>query len=258
MQNFLGALGFLTILPVDKLAREQKSLARSAACFPLVGLVLGFIIAGADYGLRHAFSDNIILPSALVITLLVILTGALHFEGFVDSCDGLFGGHTKERRLEIMRDKRVGAYAVAGGVLLLILKFAAIASLATDSTRFWVLVLFPVISRYGMSLALGLFPYVREQGLGTAFRGTGAVQVAIAALLCAIFTVIFGSTGGIILFAAGTIFVLLTGAGIQRLIGGLTGDTYGAINELTEIVLLIIAVAILPHITILPCWQEYF
>jgi len=258
LQSFLGALGFLTVLPVGKRALEQKSLAGSAAYFPLVGLLLGFALAGADYGLRLAFSDNLILPSALVITLLVILTGALHFEGFVDSCDGLLGGHSQERRLEIMRDKRVGAYAVAGGILLLILKFAAIASLTADSTRFWILVLFPVLSRCGMSLALGLFPYVRAQGLGSAFRGMGAIQVITAMLISTIAAVLFGSTGGLILFASGTLFVVLLSLGIQRLIGGLTGDTYGAINELTEVIILVIGAAMVSHISILPCWQEYF
>ena len=258
MTGFLAALGFLTTLPVGKRALQQKSLADSAAYFPLVGLVLGFALAGADYGLRLAFPDNLILPSALVVTLLMVLTGALHFEGFVDSCDGLLGGHNPERRLEIMRDKRVGAYAVAGGVLLLILKFAAITSLPADTTRFWVLVIFPILSRSGMSLALGFFPYARQQGLGTAFLGIGFVHVLLALLTAAIASIAFGSTGGVILLVSGMIFVCLLGSGIKRLIGGLTGDTYGAINELTEAFLLIIAVVMLPHIAVLPSWQEYF
>ncbi len=256
MTGFLAALGFLTTLPVGKRALEQKSLAGSAAYFPLVGLVLGLVLAGADYGLRIAFDGNLILPSALTVTLLMLLTGALHFEGFVDACDGLFGGHNRERRLEIMRDKRVGAYAVAGGVLLLILKFAAIASLPDNTSRFCVIAAFPVFSRWGMSLALGVFPYARQQGLGTAFRGTNMGQVVAAGIIGIIAALVIGSIGGIILFAAGTLLAWLMGLLISRLLGGLTGDTYGAINEFTEAILLIIAVALINHVAVLPLWQE--
>ena len=190
--SFLSALGFLTILPVGKRAREHTSLARTAAYFPLVGLVLGLVLALADCGLRHVFPN--LLASALLLVLLVFLVGALHFEGFIDACDGLFGGHTRERRLEIMHDKRAGAYAVAGGVLLLLVQWAAIASLAGPSRR-WVLLLFPALSRWGMALALGLFPYAREQGLGAAFRGTGPAQMAVAGATALLAAVLLGGGG---------------------------------------------------------------
>ena len=114
--SFLAALGFLTGIPVGRRAMEPDRLRRSSMFFPLVGLIIGLLLAGIDYGLGLVLPD--ILTSAIVVTLLVLLTGGLHFEGFVDCCDGLFGGHTRERRLEIMRDKSVGAYAVAGGALL--------------------------------------------------------------------------------------------------------------------------------------------
>ena len=256
MTGFLAAFGFLTTLPVGKRALEQKSLAGSAAYFPLVGLVLGLALAGADYGLRIAFDGSLILPSALTITLLMLLTGALHFEGFVDACDGLFGGHSRERRLEIMRDKRVGAYAVAGGVLLLILKFAAIASLPDNTSRFCVIAVFPILSRWGMSLLLGVFPYVRQQGLGTAFRGTNIVQVVAAGIIGIIAALVIGSIGGIILFAVATSLAWLMGFIISRLLGGLTGDIYGAINEFIEAILLIVSIVLINHIAVLPLWQE--
>lgn len=253
--DFLAALGFLTRIPVGKRAMEGKSLAGSAMYFPLVGLVLGFIIAGVDYGLRMALPN--MLTSAMDVLLLVLLTGALHFEGFVDSCDGLFGGHTRERRLEIMRMKNVGAYAVAGGALLLILKFAAIVSLPYGWSHFWALALFPMMSRWGMTLALSVFPYARTEGMGTAFRGVKTTHVLVAGTVAFIIAGIFGSLAGIILFALVTVIAILMGMAVTKLLGGLTGDIYGAINELCEVILLITAVGIIPisSITLLPIWQ---
>lgn len=249
--SFLAALGFLTILPVGRRVLEQRSLAGTVAFFPLVGLVLGIILAVADYVLRLLFPG--ILASALLLGLLVVLTGALHFEGFVDACDGLLGDKSRERRLEIMRQKQVGAYAVAGGVLLLLVKWAALASLA-GSERPWVLVLFPILSRWGMALVLGVFPYAREQGLGTAFRGAGRIQVGIAGVIALVAAGLLGGAG-ILLFAVATGLCLLLGLGMSRILGGLTGDTYGAVNEVCEAAVLVVAVAVSPVLTASPFWQ---
>lgn len=252
--SFMAALGFLTIAPVGKKALDNELLARAVAFFPLVGLILGATLAGADYVLRLGLSD--FLASTLVVALLVMLTGALHFEGFVDSCDGLFGGHSPERRLDIMRFKDVGAYAVAGGVLLLLVKVSAIAAI-TGPSRIWVLGLFPALSRWAMALVLGSFPYARQQGLGSAFRGKGLFCVGIAGFISLTAAVLLGG-GGLLLFATATTLAVLMGLGIFRLIGGLTGDTYGAINEVVEASLLVVAVGMLPHLAVLPLWEEGF
>lgn len=252
--NFLSALGFLTIIPVGRRHKEGQSLAGSSLYFPLVGLVIGFILAGIDYGLCRVLPD--LLASAITVAVLLLLTGALHFEGFVDACDGLFGGHTRERQLEIMRMKNVGSYAVAGGALLLIVKFAAIASLEAGWDRFWIIVLFPAMSRWGMAMALNLFPYARAEGLGSAFRSDKRFAYMLSAGIIALaIAVIFGWLGGIVLLFTAKLVALLMGWSISRLLGGLTGDTYGAVNEMTEVVVLIVAVAIFPHLAIQPVWQ---
>jgi adenosylcobinamide-GDP ribazoletransferase len=252
--NFLAALGFLTSIPVGRRLMDGRSLAGSAVYFPLVGFVLGVILAGLDYGLGRVLPN--LLTSAITVTVLVLLTGALHFEGFVDACDGLFGGHTRERRLEIMRMKNVGAYAVAGGALLLILKFAAIASLPVGWERFWIIMLFPAMSRWGMALVLNLFPYARTEGLGSAFRSNKSFIYMIATGIIALcIAIVFGWLGGIVLLFVAKVVALILGWGISRMLGGLTGDTYGAINELTEVFVLIIAAVILPYMSIQPIWQ---
>lgn len=252
--RFLAALGFLTVAPVGKKALDNALLARAVSFFPLVGLLLGILLAGADYVLRLGLPD--LLAGVLLVTLLVLLTGALHFEGFIDTCDGLFGGHDRERRLEIMRFKNVGAYAVAGGVLLLMVKVASTDAI-TGENRIWVIGLFPMLSRWAMALALSSFPYARQQGLGTAFRGKGLIRIIIAGFMALTASVLLG-WGGIVMFAAATSLAVLMGTIISRLIGGLTGDTYGFINEVTEACLLVVAVSIIPHLTVLPLWEKGF
>lgn len=252
--SFIAALGFLTVLPMGKRALDNKLLARAVAFFPLVGMVLGLILVSVDWMLRRGLSD--LLSSAVVVALLVLLTGALHFEGFVDACDGLFGGHTSERRLEIMQQKQVGAYAVAGGAILLLVKVAAITSI-TGESRVWVLGFFVALSRWGMALALGIFPYARQEGLGSAFRSAGRTSVGIAGATALTAAVLLGGAG-MLLFVSATALALLLGWGISRLLGGLTGDTYGAINEVIEACLLVIAAAMVPHWTMVPVWEGWF
>lgn len=252
--SFLAALGFLTIAPVGKKALDNTFLVKAVAFFPLVGLLLGIALAGADYFLRLGLPD--LLSGVLLVALLVILTGALHFEGFVDTCDGLFGGHSPERRLEIMRFKDIGAYAVAGGILLLLVKVMAIVAI-TGESRIWVLGLFPLLSRWAMALALGSFPYARQQGLGTAFRGKGLIRIIMAGFTALTASILLGWSG-LILFTTATALAILLGTGISRLIGGLTGDTYGFINEVTEASLLVVTAAILPNLLVLPLWEKGF
>src|SRR3712207_3561507 len=98
-----------------------------------------------------------------------MLTGALHFDGFLDSCDGLFGYRTVERRLEIMRDSRVGSFAVAGGWALLSLKWAGLSQIP-GGLLIQSLLLAPLLGRFALVVAVVIFPYGRESGLGTVYK----------------------------------------------------------------------------------------
>ena len=116
---FLTAVQFLLISPAFiKRLFTARELGAAVGFYPLVGLILGSLLLAADY-LLGLFMPPLV-RIALILTLWVILTGALHLDGFLDACDGLLGGFTPESRLEIMRDERVGAFALAGGVLLLL------------------------------------------------------------------------------------------------------------------------------------------
>jgi adenosylcobinamide-GDP ribazoletransferase len=109
-----------------------------------------------------------------------------------------------------------------------------------------------------MALAVGLFPYSRQEGLGSAFRQSLPIQITIAGIIAVVAAGLLGSTVGLILFGVATVLALLLGYGISRMLGGLTGDTYGAINELIEVALLLVAAGILPSLAMEPFWRGGF
>ena len=157
---------FLTIIPASRdLDRGPTDLSNSRAFFPAIGLLLGLLLVGVEEGSSRLFSEQ--LTAAFLVATLVIATRALHLDGLMDVCDGVFGGFTRERRLEIMRDSNVGAFGVAGGVTVLLLKYGALVALLSlpEPGKEWGLLLFPALSRWAMVVLLGAFPYVRTQGL---------------------------------------------------------------------------------------------
>lgn len=237
---FMTALQFLTVAPT--IIRRQftpQELGGAVAYFPLAGLLLGVILALADALLALVFPP--VVRSAVLVAVWVLLTGALHLDGFLDSCDGLFGGHSPEKRLAILRDERVGAYALAGGILLLLMKFAAILSLPQ---RWEALLLAPVLSRWGISLAIVAFPYARQEGLGKLMKDHASwLQAGLATFFALLVTWLTLHTTGLLLILLALIIMWLVARLALRLIPGLTGDIYGAINEIIELVILLALVA---------------
>jgi len=236
MVSLLTAFQFLTTFPAFiRRAFTAQELGRAVGYFPVVGLALGGLLYGLESGLELIFPTQVVVIFILAAWLL--LTRALHFDGFLDSCDGLFGGFTPERRLEIMRDSRVGAFGVAGGVMLLLAKYAAIISLPHLSG----LLLAPVLGRWAVSIAIFAFPYAREKGMGRDMKDNVLwPQVILATAITILAAWFFSGWTGLMAFAlAGLVFWL--GAGfILRRIPGLTGDSYGALCELIELVVLLL------------------
>ena len=206
------------------------------------------MLVGLERGCQEVFPD--FLSAAVLVLALLVATRGLHLDGLMDTCDGLFGGFTKERRLEIMRDSQVGAFGVAGGVSVLLLQYGALVSLLglAEPGQKWALLLFPTISRWSMVVALGLFPYVRQQGLGSPFHQGGIGRPTAAAAVSAIVaSVLMGGIAGAGMLAGATAIAWLLGWAMASKLGGLTGDTYGAVNEVVGVLALLAAVAVLPH-----------
>ena len=235
MISLLAAFQFLTILPLQmRRTLAPQELGRAAGWYPLVGLALGAGLFGLRLGAGR------FLPAAVaaiaVLIAWIALTGALHFDGLIDTCDGVFGGWTPERRLEIMRDSRAGAFGVAGGGLLLLTKYAALTDLPAGSMA---LLFAPVLGRWAMVLAMFAFPYARELGLGRDVKdNVRRSHVALASGITVASVFLAGWLG----FAALVVTVaavLLISAFLLRRLPGLTGDSYGALCEVVEALVLI-------------------
>ena len=209
----------------------------SAAYYPLIGGLIGLLLWGADTLLA------LVLPvpvrSALILALLVVITGALHMDGLLDTFDGLFGGFTPERRLEIMRDESIGAFALAGGVILLLIKFTALNAVAPE-LRPGTLVLAPTLGRYSMTAALVGFPYTREQGLGREIKDNAHwPQFTIAIILGLMISWFTTGWIGLVCLTIAGISTWISARFTLNRIPGLTGDIYGAINEIVETIVLL-------------------
>ncbi|MEQ9724838.1 adenosylcobinamide-GDP ribazoletransferase [Pseudomonas sp. WHRI 8822A] len=230
------ALQFLTQLPVRLSGMPTpEQTGRSLLFYPLVGGGIGALLIAAAHLLEGAPA---VLQAALLLTLWVGLTGALHLDGLADSADAWMGGFgDRERTLAIMRDPRSGPIAVVVLVLLLLLKFAALLALLEQGNHL-VLILAPVLGRSALLTLFLCTPYVRAGGLGEALSGhlprsTGIGVSAVTALVCLLL-------GGIwTLLAAAGVFFWARRMMIQRL-GGTTGDTAGALLEVLECTVLMV------------------
>lgn len=244
MKSFFCALGFLTRLPVPARYRfEAVDLGRSMAAFPLVGFLLGVILVIADRLLSSFLPDG--LTNILLLTLLALMTGGLHIDGFMDTLDGLAGGKDRESILEIMRDSRVGALGVVGIVLLLLIKWEALNVLPPEMKQGALLVM-PVAGRGGQVLLAYLSPYARSEGLGRPFVGSltgGGLAVALlSTVVIAAWAV--GWYGIFIVIMTSLLTWLWSGWFVKR-IGGVTGDVIGALNEVLEVMVLLVLVALI-------------
>ncbi|PBJ96079.1 adenosylcobinamide-GDP ribazoletransferase [Pseudomonas plecoglossicida] len=224
------ALQFLSSLPVSLPGMPApREVGRSLLCYPLVGLLFGLLLWLASYLLQGTPAP---LHAALLLTLWVLLSGALHLDGLADSADAWLGGFgDRERTLLIMKDPRSGPIAVVTLVLVLLLKFCALWALVEQGIGAQLL-LAPLIGRAAM---LGLFlstPYVRQGGLGQALAEHLPRHAAGWVLLgCVLFCLVLG---GWIVVLALAVFAWLRQLMCRRL-GGTTGDTAGAMLELLEL-----------------------
>jgi len=237
--SFVAAIRFLTIVPAfPRREATAEEIGRSIVYFPLVGLGIGAALFGLDR-LFALFLPNA-LGSALVIVALVVITGAHHLDGLIDTCDGMAAGRSPRERLEIMRDSHAGSFGIIGAFVILLLLYLSLLILPSAS-RMAALILMPTLSRWAMVYAIFAHPYARETGMGQAFKQQANWQrLAVATALALAASLIFMRLWGLALVAAVLIITVIVAWFLRRKLGGLTGDTYGAINEVIEVSVLIL------------------
>lgn len=238
MRCFLIALTFFTRLPLPspKNVTDQE-FKRSQHYYPLVGLTLGLLLWLIGYASRLVLPP---LPTgAVLLAAEILLTGGIHLDGFMDSMDGLLSAREPARMLEIMKDSRVGAHASISLAALLILKFSLLASLSVSGLK--VLIVLPMLSRWAFLLGIIAFPYARREGLGKGFHEASQWVVFIGEGFL-VLTLSFFLVGyaGLVAGISALAFTLFFSGKISRLLGGLTGDLYGALIEISEVVALLI------------------
>ena len=239
---FFTALQFLTIIPLPAVLRDRsKDAGESLPYFPLIGLLMGAVLL-----LLH-FILSFILPQAVVFALimitLVILGGAHHVDGLMDTFDGMAAGKTLQRRLEIMSDNKVGAFGTTALVLLFLLKYFALYS---NPAVVPTLLLMPVLSRWIMVSAIYTFPYARTAGMGLSFKhGATWLRFTVASIITVCICAVFLSWPGVVLMAAVCCLSLPVVCLFRSRFGGLTGDNYGAINEIAEVLTALLIIIII-------------
>jgi adenosylcobinamide-GDP ribazoletransferase len=235
MRTLRTAFGLMTTLPV-RLPGEWSAgdSGRAAVWYPFVGLVIGVLAWLAWTGSRLIFPPWVAAVTTLVVW--VMLTGGLHLDGLADCCDGLLVSSSVERRLEIMKDPHIGTFGVTGLILVLLLKAAALASLATTAS--FSIVLAASLARFCI-LPAGLLPQARPSGMGAdfaaGFRRSFLFWGAVIPLVIAVY---LGLRAGISLLAGVVTFLLIVRLARSR-IGGVTGDVFGMIVEIVEAVVLL-------------------
>jgi adenosylcobinamide-GDP ribazoletransferase len=238
MKDFLQALSFLTILPAGQPPfPEEKKLARSMAFFPLVGVLIGLLLAIAYFLFSFLFSKSLVLW--LTLGCLALLTRGLHLDGFADTIDGFAAGGPKEKILEVMRDSRIGAFGVVGLILLIGAKYLALEQIAGPSIPYS-LIIMAVMGRNSMVWVCYRSPYARSSGgLAKPFAEnlTNREMIISSASAFGIGLLLLGVDGMMIFLGIG-LFTLAFRIFFLKKLKGITGDILGAANELSELLCL--------------------
>jgi adenosylcobinamide-GDP ribazoletransferase len=237
-----AAVRFLTVIPwPGAQSSDPAAVARSAWAFPCVGLLVGGCSAAAGLASGWLFSPPLELIAAVGAP--VIVTGGLHLDGLADSADALFSWRSREKKLEILHDSRIGTMGVLALFLVLATKLGALQALGQDWWR--AAILAPVWGRWSVLYGTVAFPPARPAGLGAGVRAHLRARhfVGATVLALAIGVLLLPPTGALVGLL---VFVLahVAARAIARALGGLTGDTYGALNEIAEVAVFMILVVL--------------
>jgi len=240
LRQFLLAVQFLTRLPVpNRLATTEEELGRAAAFFPLVGVIVG----GSTAGVYLLALRVVSVPVAVLIALVfaAFITSGFHEDGLADTFDGLGGGWTKERALEIMRDSRIGTYGALALIFLVLGKFIILTEVGSQQVWRWLIVAH-VAARWTVLPLCRWLPYARPEGQGKLVAKQITFSALIIGSLTFLLTLLLFPWRTALIAVAVTIAVTFTsGLYYKRRLGGITGDCLGATNQLTELLMYLTA-----------------
>lgn len=237
IRPFLLALQFLTRIPTPHINNiTDKEIGQSQYYYPIIGLIIGFVLISTSSLITLSTG----VEAALLLSIWVLITGALHIDGLADCADAWVGGYgDKEKTLSIMKDPQSGPIAVTLVVCVLLIKFAAIESIISSGS--WLaLLITPIISRAMLPLLFHTTPYARTSGLGSALTQHQSMpfHLFIQLISAGVVFIIFGLKAFFLISAALIVLWAIRRISLKR-INGITGDVAGAMVELSEVVVLI-------------------
>ena len=272
MKGFLLLLSFMTRIPIPKTDYDEEKLGKSMKYFPVVGIIVGFILLFFCIIFNFIFNNlnySTVLPLMILVVILtdLITTGALHLDGLADTFDGIFSYRSKHKMLEIMKDSRLGSNGALALILYFLLKFILLFSLTIESREgaVYAIMTYPVVARFCSVVSCASSPYARGSGMGKTFvDNTKACGLIVAAIITILYTtgmvfmpfILFTNYLLPMQFIIKTIsiivvIVLLLGIFayafsklIERKIGGITGDTLGALLEISSLVYIFLLLVI--------------
>jgi adenosylcobinamide-GDP ribazoletransferase len=231
--DFLIALQFLTIIRLKRtLPFSATDLGRAGAFFPVVGLLVGAVMWSLDQGLRLFFPP--VLSSVVLVSALAALSRGFHLDGLADSADGLFGSSERQRCLEIMKDSAIGTFGALAVIIVFFLKVRSL-DLLQGGYRGLALILGPMLSRWACVVMAYTSRPAQAEGLGAMFiRGTQFREFGLASVftLAVVFSLM--EVLGLVVFVPLAALILGFTLYCNRRLGGVTGDTLGALSELVE------------------------
>jgi adenosylcobinamide-GDP ribazoletransferase len=242
-EELKASVAFSTRLPLARGLQSATGIANAAWAFPVAGLIVG-LIGALVYVLAHRLGVPAWPAATLSVAATLAVTGALHEDGLADTADGFGGGDTRQSKLDIMRDSRIGAYGVCALVLALLLRAGALASFTDTHGVVWALIASHCAARAAMVILMWLLPPTRSDGLSFAAGGPPSQRVAVAAAIAFVVLLfcLYPARGFIAaLFLIATVALMAWLA--MRQIEGQTGDVLGATEQVGEIVVLLVAVA---------------
>ncbi len=238
--DFITGFQFFTRIPVvSQTEWSLESFGRSVKMLPFIGAIIGLLLGGGAYLLQHYAGAPAHVLAVTLIVAEIIITGGLHCDGFMDTADGIFSGRPKERMLEIMKDSRVGAFGAMAFALLILTKYSFYLDIDPALLPFACFAM-AIGGKMGLVVAVTSFPYARPEGLGKMFfQHHDRHALLIAAVLAALLLAPFGvrALGG---GAAACIAAVIVGRYVNARLDGLTGDVYGAVNEVAQLAVLLV------------------
>lgn len=272
MKGFLLLLSFMTRIPMPKIDYDEEKLGKSMKYFPAVGVIVGIILLFFCIVFTFVFKNlnySTVLPLMIIVVILtdLITTGGLHLDGLADTFDGIFSYRSKHKMLEIMKDSRLGSNGALALILYFLIKFVLLYSLLIENQggTIFAILTYPVVARLCSVISCASAPYARGSGMGKTFvDNTKTKEVIIAALITVVYSgaILFYMIGSrfnyslpldflmksfsinLLIIAILGLFAYAFSKLIERKIGGITGDTLGALLEISSLVYLFLLIVV--------------